>query len=269
MFFLFFTDAAIDSTFTKQKTDKPIETKKEIKEANTDNTIILDETKSKKEKAKSRKRKNARDTQDATTLWNVEEIQCNGEIEGEIIEKPQHIDNMFDIMEENIRRKVELKLQRVKEKLTESKVNEDKREKEEDEDYSPDLEFKRSKRKPILDLPLEETTSKVNLQQDVSPTSLPTTASLMKESADKPIDKEAEIDPQKYLNVKPKYLRTQLPNSEAGCDEALDNSEEEDEARRRIMSEAFADDDVVEEFRKEKEEEVNDFRKVYKKVTNK
>lgn len=134
-----------------------------------------------------------------------------------------------------------------------TKKCEEKCEEEEDEDTS-ELEFRArdTKRRPILDQPLEETTSKENAQENNNVTTLNTN------TKQKPIEEtnsqEAvkEIDPDKYLNVKPKYIKTQLPDMVTGEDE---NSEQEDETHR-IMSEAFADDDVVEEFRREKEEEV-------------
>lgn len=123
---------------------------------------------------------------------------------------------------------------------------------EENEDYLPNLEFEDPKRKPILDSPLEETTSRKEAQKDSDLKSfLKTIANNIVQESDG-ISHEVEIDPKKYVNIKPKYLKTHLPDVTTGGDE---DSEQEEETHK-IMSEAFADDDVVEEFRKEKEEEV-------------
>ena len=75
-------------------------------------------------------------------------------------------------------------------------------------------------------------------------------------SVDRSNASKIEIDPNKYINIKPKHLNTDLPIDITGGDDVLDDSEDEEE-RRNVVSEAFADDDVVEEFRKEKEEEVS------------
>lgn len=124
---------------------------------------------------------------------------------------------------------------------------------EEEDDYFPDLEFANTKRKVTFDEPLEETTGKDSAQNDRYLTNVKITKNLEEEVTKKAKKKEAEIDPNKYLNIKPKYLHTQLPDIATGEEE--ENSEpDDDEERRKIMSEAFADDDVVEEFRKEKEE---------------
>lgn len=142
------------------------------------------------------------------------------------------------------------KVQEVKKKFkANDKTEKGEEEEKENEDYSPSLEFENPKRKPILDSPLEETTSREHVQKDL--TSLKTIAN----SVQKPSgtdSHEVEIDPKKYVNIKPKHLKTQLPDVATYGDEDSDQEKE----THRIMSEAFADDDVVEEFRKEKEEEV-------------
>ncbi|XP_011877840.1 PREDICTED: U3 small nucleolar RNA-associated protein 14 homolog A [Vollenhovia emeryi] len=144
--------------------------------------------------------------------------------------------------------KQNVKGQNVKKKR---KTNNLERHEEEDEDYLPNLEFENPKRKPILDSPLEETTSRENAQKgsDLASSRAITNGTIQEPAS---IGHEAEIDPRKYVNIKPKYLKTQLPDVTTGGDE---DSEQEEESHR-IMSEAFADDDVVEEFRKEEEEEM-------------
>lgn len=151
----------------------------------------------------------------------------------------------------NLKRKLNLKAQEAKKKLkANNKMEKHKEKQKENKDYSPSLEFEDPKRKPILDSPLEETISRENVQKNSDLTSLKTIANTVQDSAG--TNYEVEIDPKKYVNIKPKHLKTQLPNMVTAGD---DDSEQEEETHR-IMSEAFADDDVVEEFRREKEEEV-------------
>lgn len=237
--------------------------KKINKEANACHDIISDKITTKKRKAKLNNKKNKMKKKNVnngggTTAWQVEELQCNGEADSKI-SKLEDIDDMFDSVEENIKRKVNLKLQKLKEKLkVQGKMNKlhaNEEKNKENEDYSPNLEFKETKQKPILDLPMEETTSNEISQQNTNLTSLETMTNEEKEPNGKSDSREVEIDPKKYLNVKPKYLKTQMPDLETGAEEALDDSEQEEETYK-IMSEAFADDDVVEKFKKEKEEEV-------------
>lgn len=153
---------------------------------------------------------------------------------------------------ENSKRKLNPKVQEVKKKFkANEKTEKDEEEEKENENDSPSLEFEAPKRKPILNSPLEETTFREHVQKDSDLTSLKEIAN----SGQKPIDTdshEVEIDPKKYVNIKPKHLMTHLPDVTTYGDEDSDQEEE----THKIMSEAFADDDVVEEFRKEKEEEV-------------
>lgn len=150
---------------------------------------------------------------------------------------------------ENTKRKLNLKVQEVKKKFKANKTKKYEEQKE-NEDYSSSLEFEDPKRKPILDFPLEETTSRTIVQKDSNLRSLKTVNTVQEPAST--TSYEVEIDPKKYINIKPKHLKTQLPDVATGGDE---NSKQEEETHR-IMSEAFADDDVVEEFRKEKEDEV-------------
>lgn len=181
----------------------------------------------------------------ATSIWHVEELLPNVQI---------NINEMFESLKENQKQQIDLKLRKIKKKFNiENKTRRIKRQKRKiAEDYSAKLEFKNSKQKPTLDYPLGETTMKDNLQQEKNLGNLEIITNM---EQDKSNDDKMEIDPQKYLNVKPKYLKTQLPDIDTNGEYALDDNEQE-EKTHRIISEAFADDDIVQEFKKEKEEEV-------------
>jgi len=171
------------------------------------------------------------------------------------------ISNSKEPKKENSKRKLNMKRQEMKKKLKTNKAEKYEKEEKENEDYSPSLEFENPKRKPILDSPLEETTSRKNVHKDSDRTSLKTIANTVQEPAD--VNHEVDIDLKRYANIE--YLETQLPDVVTGGDEDSEQEEENNE-RDKIMSEIFADDDAAfaEEFRKEKEEEVRN-----KRISNK
>lgn len=226
------------------------------------------DTKSAKHK---KRRKNA--IACGTSSWDVEEMKPvektadEGRNEKSKTSRLRNIDEMFDSLKDNFQRKADRQLEEAKKKkltLKSKRKQEQKKKKqhqtkkreeenEDDEDIAS-LEFKNFNPKPILDEPLDEATATENVQQHGPPT-LKTVTNAEQELVKKASNREIETDPDKYLNVKPKYLKTQLPDVTGEGEDALDNSEHEEETYR-IMSEAFADDNVYEEFRKEKEEEV-------------
>ena len=108
---------------------------------------------------------------------------------------------------------------------------------------------------PIIDKPIEESTSSQPSMEDPQIEKVINITEFNKLVTSK--KETAEIDPNKFINMKPKHVKTMLPEEIGGDHDALDDSEgENEEDQHQIISEAFADDDVVDEFRKEKEEEV-------------
>lgn len=267
-----------------QKIEEPIKTKEDNKKENACCKIVSEQIMEEKEvrsckkatsnaletDTKNAKRKKPCNNAYPTSVRDIEQIQSNEETKDKRCNKKskicelQSIDEIFDSLEENLQHKVDLKLQRAKKKLEiNSKKQQEKMKKQgkkkkkednKDNEDIPDLEFKNFEPRPILDQPLDETTTTENVQKD-NLTNLKATVNIEQELVNKSSNRETEIDPDKYLNIKPKYLKTQLPDVTDEGEYALDNNEQEEETHK-IMSEAFADDDVVEEFRKEKEEEV-------------
>lgn len=192
-------------------------------------------------------------------MWHVEELQYNKKMYSKS-PKVADVDNMFDSVEENIKHKVNLKVQKMKKKLeTKKKVN--KRNKQEEdkknEDYTSNLEFKDSRQKPVLDLPLEETTSMENSQGDTDLTKLKTILNTEQEPMDKPNIHVEDINLQKdIVNIKATHMNTQIPDMDVEAEDMLYDNEPEEEDFFKLRDEAFEDDNIEEEFRKEKEEEV-------------
>ncbi|KAK7869453.1 hypothetical protein R5R35_008171 [Gryllus longicercus] len=65
---------------------------------------------------------------------------------------------------------------------------------------------------------------------------------------------EKNINPEKFIAAKPKVLLTAAPELTNAGEEALDDEMEEDQ--QKIITEAFADDNVVDDFEKEKEADI-------------
>jgi U3 small nucleolar RNA-associated protein 14 len=88
---------------------------------------------------------------------------------------------------------------------------------------------------------LQETeSSNLNLNMIV------TESRLQEEEQEPPTD---NIDPNNFIAMKPKHLQTELPDIVTGGDEAIDDNEDDNTQRQMTITEAFAEDDVVAEFR--------------------
>lgn len=199
--------------------------------------------------------------------WDVEEIQCDEATKDKRCNersKLQSIDEMFDSLKENRQCKADVKLEKMKKKREviskkkqeKMKKQENKKKKKEESKGTdiPDLAFKNFKPKPILDESLDETTCRKNVQED-DITNLRRTVDTEQEPIDEVNNKKMEVNSENYANIKPQFLKTELPDVTGEGEDALDNSEQEEETDR-LMTEAFADDKIEEEFAKEKEEEV-------------
>merc|ERR1711872_36618 len=65
--------------------------------------------------------------------------------------------------------------------------------------------------------------------------------------------KKDDVDPDNFITIEPKTLHSSLPNV-YGYNEDDNTDEDEDEDQRQVIAEAFAEDDVMADFVKEKEE---------------
>ncbi|XP_015185215.1 PREDICTED: U3 small nucleolar RNA-associated protein 14 homolog A [Polistes dominula] len=197
----------------------------------------------------------------ATSAWSVQD--CNKSVNSDDMKNNstssiEKIDDMFDLMEDKMRKQVRTRISNVKRKfnIEAEKENHNDVESNVDESNFEELEFKNKSQKPIFTNPMEEVTKSAKTSKNKDIVKLKELAkSLDKTTIDVSKSKDTNIDPNKYINVKAKHLKTDLPNVITGGDDVLDDSEGEEE-RNNVISEAFADDDVVDEFRKEKEEEI-------------
>ncbi|XP_013179921.1 PREDICTED: U3 small nucleolar RNA-associated protein 14 homolog A-like [Papilio xuthus] len=165
----------------------------------------------------------------------------------------EDISNIFESFENKLADKVTKKLNKLKKDLDKTKTKPKLQNKKETlkpkKEYGVEYyEFKKQNEKPIIDEPLLETTGKTN---DVETETKSLTKILTTETQENP---NANIDPSRFIVVKPKYLNTALPKDVNEYDE-LDDDEQV--VPKIDIEEVFEEDDVVDSFRQEKEDEIN------------
>ncbi|KPJ18684.1 U3 small nucleolar RNA-associated protein 14-like A [Papilio machaon] len=178
--------------------------------------------------------------------WTVEPVNTGQRNASE------DISNIFESFENKLVNKVAKKLKKLKKDLDKTKPklhnkNETGKSKKE---YGVDYyEFKKQNEKPIIDEPLLETARKTNDAETAtkSLTKILTTNDIQQNT-------NANIDPSRFIVVKPKYLNTALPKDVNEYDE-LDDDEQV--VPKIDIGEVFEEDDVVDSFRQEKEDEIN------------
>lgn len=158
--------------------------------------------------------------------------------------KEKSLDKLFEEVEDKIQNRIQEKVNKLKESLSKKRKNDDQVNVDlEAEDTSPSLELKKQKISPDLDEELIENTGKGGneiRERDLLSKSLNVPSNETKESND--------IDPNKFLKVTPRILSAQLPEMMTEGDDAVDDEETTTEDRHLTISEAFADDDVVDQF---------------------
>nr|CAD7442090.1 unnamed protein product [Timema bartmani] len=215
-----------------------------------------------------KKRANKRDKESnfaSNVGWVEMEINKKSHQGGDKIDNI-HIDDIFNEMETKLWHRVNKKLKTLKSRMHINKAYTDK---VEDEDglksikvnKAPSLEMKKSLKRPVIDEELTEIAGKGNHTNISIGTEVDEIISVWES---KKLEKERSvenrnlvIDPNDYLKIKPKYLRSEHPDLATRGDEGIDDEEDEEEMKRyNIVAEAFADDNVVADFSQEKKEAV-------------
>jgi U3 small nucleolar RNA-associated protein 14 len=156
------------------------------------------------------------------------------------------IEAIFDDVEDDVEQKIARKLKKIRQDLDdddEEGFTSKKRKKGAEGQH--DLSFKKTAKRPMLDEALNaEDQSDVleSLRQKIEPRGA-------KKSED-------EINPGKFVQIKPKHLLTALPDEVANVDEEDDEGELIGD-RRLTIAEAFEDDDIVADFEQEKQDELD------------
>lgn len=179
-----------------------------------------------------------------------EELHCNTSwtVTEDNNEKQAEIEDLFEDLEDTVRRKAKKKLANLQ-NSSQSSNKEKKVKKRNKKEVKCDASLPRERAlRPEIDEELimdaEITGETLELQKIIKSA----------ESKAKETVGNKNIDPSKYSLVKTVNLNTKLPNVSQGND----NEESDDENnQRQFISEAFADDDVVNDFAKEKSDVVD------------
>ncbi|KAF7998229.1 hypothetical protein HCN44_009627 [Aphidius gifuensis] len=217
-------------------------------------------TKKKITKKVKNNNKKAKNIKTGTSDWSVDAFDDEKKADNS---EPLNLDDLFDDLEIKMRKNVNKKIKTAKRKLKKSIELNDKDEDDGDNkkkvkldnDYS-DLSFKKTKLRPELD-GLNETAGDEPEESSKKPADKMVSTNLSSKN-----NKKVEIDPTKFIKAKPKHIKTMLPDDVTGGDEGLDDSQDEDDddefkqRQHKLISEAFADDDVVGDFHREKQEQI-------------
>jgi len=169
-------------------------------------------------------------------------------VESRAVKSEVKIGELFDEMEVKLKEKVGTKLKKLKVELKVKDVNKTEETNSESDNEGPSLKLKQMHVRPHLDEELveqphgkvqEEGSLNLNLSKIVAE------SRVQEEVQEPPAD---NIDPNKFIAMKPRHLQTELPDM-VTRDEAIDDSEDESTERQMTITEAFAEDDVVAEFR--------------------
>lgn len=172
---------------------------------------------------------------------NVEEIKVK-DIETRV-HKNKSLDELFEEAEDKLHSKIKAKMGKIKQTLDRKRIKSSENISESETEEMPSLEIKRSKIVADMDEELiENTQDSVRAKSDNNILS----KTLLTASAEpKPTE---NIDPNKYLKVTPRKIISKVPEIMTEGDDALDDEETTDNDRHLTISEAFAEDDVVDQF---------------------
>ncbi|XP_038222329.1 U3 small nucleolar RNA-associated protein 14 homolog A [Zerene cesonia] len=190
----------------------------------------------------------------STSSWVVEEIDINNKTQTD----NKDVSEVFKKLENKIAIQVDKKLQKLRQeikKLENTPKSNNIGKMENHEDNLESLKFKKRNQKPFIDEELIETTNNhpedTPLQNKISNKLIQSSETLIDTKAD------LDIDPNRFIEVKPKYLNTAVPQGENDLDE-LDDDEQI--VPKVDIEEVFEEDDVVASFRQEKQDEINNDR---------
>ncbi|XP_049801000.1 U3 small nucleolar RNA-associated protein 14 homolog B [Schistocerca nitens] len=172
-------------------------------------------------------------------------ISVNGAGSGESVEE------LFQKMEEKMRASVNKRIAKYQKEFLSNVEGPTANDDNSDGEMPVSLEMKKQVKHPELDEALSEGATQQSSSQEITELQKMTDTISGVQQVNRA---KTDIDPKKFIAVKAKPLDSELPDV-ADMEEALDD-EGDESSRQLTITEAFADDDVVEQFRKEKEEAV-------------
>ncbi|KAJ3625139.1 hypothetical protein MTP99_018702 [Tenebrio molitor] len=167
------------------------------------------------------------DRSQSTSEWEVSNL---GEIE-----------DMFSQLENKLEKNMLRNVKKLKSKLNEKQQSIRKKAKEK---QKVDLSLPLQKKVPIIDQELQQNPNKDPENGVSHGESLSALKNILSSET-----KEPNVDPDKFLKVKPTNLSTAIPD-------IMTAEDDEEIVQRDIICEAFEDDDIVDDFNKEKRNEI-------------
>lgn len=174
-----------------------------------------------------------------TSTWLVDSEDNNEDV----------LDELFDNADKHVEKRVNKKIKNMQEKASVAKkVKPAKRKRKlSDEDELAKLGLKPNRLRAELNEPLLETVNGRSVVSNDETIETELRPELEKKK------KDEEISADSFVQVEPQFIESELPTS--NLNEALDDSDDEED-QNQIISEAFQDDDAVQDFKKEKEKEI-------------
>lgn len=185
----------------------------------------------------------------STSEWEVSLLSNGNETRDGV-----DVETIFDTLENKLKKKVKTKLGKVQ-KLTKEKKKVLKRAKSQLKgSYKIDLTMKPSTQKQIIDEELLENTTEMD-ENDPDNSVSSINKINIKKGLNTTEDKQEQVDinPEKFMEVKKTILQTAIPDLSVA-----DENEEDTEMQNDLILQAFEDDDIAEDFQKDKAKAIDE-----------
>lgn len=158
------------------------------------------------------------------------------------------LDDIFDEAEEFLDKKASRKLNKLQTGILNDVDEPEEYKSTSSKSYHGDLGFKKQPSKPILDDELNEMQS----DEELSNQDVVNRAKAKLSNETKSTGTTTNINPEEFMKTKRIYLKTTLPNIDQGDDDETDAAME----KQLTLAEAFADDDILNDFQQENADEM-------------
>jgi len=172
--------------------------------------------------------------------WTQNQEAKQEQLKNEKMSALDEIENMFEDVEHSkklaeLRKQKKREMKKEKEKLLQEKKEQEEEESEEDMEENNEEETGIEHAESINIDPLKKAVTSISGGNKTKSTA----------------DATKDIDPDNFVAVKAKNIKSSVPAEIVGFNDEEDSSEDEME-QRKLIAEAFAEDDVLEDFKKEK-----------------
>lgn len=180
----------------------------------------------------------------STSDW---EVSVLNDSEGKIHED---VEQMFDSLQNKVNKKIKNKYDQVQ-KLIKTKQGKKTLKTKTKKPKKNDLTMKPSSQKQIIDEELLETTAGITSADNENSTG--NFKNIMNSLNVQDMQTPVDINPEKFIEAKSTKLYTAIPDLTV-----MDENEEENEKQKGLILEAFEDDDIAEDFQKDKAKTIDE-----------